>query len=143
MSSTTLPVTPILRFARPTTSLATALHFYQTALGLELVASFDNHRGFDGRILSPGSPVPGSPAPWHIEFTFQHAEKESCRAPTKDNLLVLYLKDKAEVELRKARMVEHGYNAVESLNPYWDDHGVTFEDPEGWRIVLSWLEWTL
>ncbi|KAF9345165.1 hypothetical protein BGX26_003455 [Mortierella sp. AD094] len=122
------------------------LHFYQTALGFDLIASFDNHRGFDGRILSPPSNIPGSLAPWHLEFTYQHShaasEAESCRAPTQDNLLVLYLKDRAEVDARATRMNEYGYEAVKSVNPYWDDCGVTFEDPEGWRVVLCWLEWT-
>ncbi|KAF9347317.1 hypothetical protein BGX34_003245 [Mortierella sp. NVP85] len=133
------------------------LHFYQTALGLDLIASFDNHRGFDGRILSLPSGSPGIPAPWHLEFTYHHGNsgkaegeeqghspntQESFRAPTQDNLLVLYLKDRAEVEAKKKRMEEFGYEAVESVNPYWDDHGFTFEDPEGWRVVLSWLEWT-
>ncbi|KAH7036067.1 putative ring-cleavage extradiol dioxygenase [Linnemannia elongata] len=144
---------PILRFARPTASLSNVLHFYQTALGLHLIASFDNHRGFDGRILSPTSGTDSGAAPWHLEFTYQHhhasgefpvglAEVELCHAPTQDNLLVLYLKDRAEVEARKARMEEHGYHAVKAINPYWDDHGFTFEDSEGWRVVLCWLEWT-
>ena len=25
---------------------------------------------------------------------------------------------------------------VPSFNPFWDRHGATFEDPEGYRIVL-------
>ncbi|KAF9101414.1 hypothetical protein BGX27_011490 [Mortierella sp. AM989] len=138
---------PILRFARPTTDLDKMLHFYQTALGFDLIASFDNHRGFDGRIVSPPSNNPGSPAPWHLEFTYQHdhttATGESCRAPTQDNLLVFYLMDKEEVKARAERMNGHGYVAVKSVNPYWDDCGITFEDPEGWRIVLCQLDWTL
>ncbi|ORZ14444.1 prolyl endopeptidase, partial [Lobosporangium transversale] len=119
---------PILRFARPTRCLSKLLHFYQTALGLAVIASFDNHRGFDGRILALPSNNPGTPAPWHLEFTLQHdhAEHESVRAPTQDNLLVLYLGDKNEVEAKKARMEEHGYHTVNSVNPYWDDYGVTF-----------------
>ncbi|KAG0230617.1 hypothetical protein BGW42_000822 [Actinomortierella wolfii] len=142
---------PILRVARQTADLTKCLHFYQQALGLELIASFDDHSGFDGRILAVPSPVPGQPAPWHLEFTYQHPSStipnehtdESFRAPTKDNLLVLYLKDKAEVESRKKRMEEHGYHPVESVNPYWDEYGVTFEDNEGWRLVLCWRGWTL
>ncbi|KAF9430538.1 hypothetical protein BGZ76_000801 [Entomortierella beljakovae] len=136
---------PIIRFARPTKSLSESLRFYQDALGFNLIASFDDHRGFDGRILSPPSSDPNKPAPWHLEFTYQrgHEEGESCQAPTKDNLLVFYLKEKSEVELKATRMMEHGYEPVESLNPYWDDCGITFEDSEGWRIVLCWSEWIL
>lgn len=147
---------PILRFARPTADLSGMLHFYQTALGFDMIGSFDNHRGFDGRILAPPSSIPGTPAPWHIELTYHHGHhaegeeqsrpvetQESFRAPTQDNLLVLYLKDKTEVEKRKERMEEFGYKAVKAVNPYWDDHGYTFEDLEGWRVVLCWLEWTM
>ncbi|KAF9976911.1 hypothetical protein BGZ73_007528 [Actinomortierella ambigua] len=141
------PQAPILRFARPTSDLTKTLHFYEQALGLTTIASFDNHKGFDGRILAVESPVPGQPAPWHLEFTYQHRsnddhEEESPRAPTRDNLLVLYLKDRAQVEERKKRMEEHGYHPVPSVNPYWDDNGVTFEDNEGWRVVLCWMQWT-
>ncbi|KAF9581795.1 hypothetical protein BGW38_001070 [Lunasporangiospora selenospora] len=126
------------------------IHFYESGLGFTLVESFENHRGFDGRIIAPLPTTPGGPVPWHLEFTYQHedsrdhsGETESVRAPTRDNLLALYLKDRAEVEARKTRMEEHGYHTVVSANPYWDDNGVTFEDPEGWRVVLCWLEWPM
>ncbi|KAI9240053.1 MAG: hypothetical protein BYD32DRAFT_353538, partial [Podila humilis] len=83
----------------------------------------------------------------HLEFTHQNqhasgkdlariAEAELCHAPTQENLLVLYLQDRAEVEARKTRMKEHGYRAVEPVKPYWNDYGYTFEDLEGWRFVL-------
>ncbi len=29
-----------------------------------------------------------------------------------------------------------GYEEKESENPYWEEKGVTIEDPDGWRIVL-------
>ena len=29
-----------------------------------------------------------------------------------------------------------GYAPVAPENPYWIEHGVTFEDPDGWRLVL-------
>jgi hypothetical protein len=31
---------------------------------------------------------------------------------------------------------------VPSFNPYWDRDGVTFEDPDGYRIVLQKAAWT-
>lgn len=143
------PPIPTLRIARPTLSLPKTLHFYEAALGLTLVASFDNHAGFDGRILAPLSPDPKVPAPWHLEFTYQHPVDskepqgaESVRAPTKDNLLVLYLPDRGEYEKRKARMEAHGYESVESANPYWEGCGTTFEDGEGWRVVLVRGGWS-
>lgn len=29
-----------------------------------------------------------------------------------------------------------GHVPIEPENPYWKDLGKTFEDPDGWRIVL-------
>ena len=29
-----------------------------------------------------------------------------------------------------------GYKTVSPENPYWAKDGITFEDPDGWRIVL-------
>jgi hypothetical protein len=31
---------------------------------------------------------------------------------------------------------------VPAFNPYWDEHGRSFEDPEGYRIVLQNAEWS-
>lgn len=33
-----------------------------------------------------------------------------------------------------------GYDEVESENPYWKEKGITIEDPDGWRIVLMYIE---
>jgi hypothetical protein len=30
---------------------------------------------------------------------------------------------------------------VQSFNPYWDQHGKTFEDPDGYRVVLQNAAW--
>jgi hypothetical protein len=72
---------------------------------------------------------------FHLELT--HAEAGSpCPAPTKDNLLVFYIpEDKAYAEAVK-RMREHGYEPVDPENPYWKDKSYTFEDPDGWRMVI-------
>jgi hypothetical protein len=29
-----------------------------------------------------------------------------------------------------------GYAAVAPENPYWNERGITIEDPDGWRVVL-------
>jgi hypothetical protein len=29
-----------------------------------------------------------------------------------------------------------GYFAVQPENPYWEQKGTTFADPDGWRVVL-------
>lgn len=63
------------------------------------------------------------------------------RAPTDDNLLVFHLPDRAEWEAAVARMEAAGYSAVRAFNPYWDRHGKTFADPDGYRVVLQNAPW--
>jgi hypothetical protein len=30
-----------------------------------------------------------------------------------------------------------GFTPVKSWNPYWDDRGRSFEDPDGYRVVIQ------
>ena len=77
-----------VRFARPTDRLDEVVRFYRDGLGLEELARFADHDGFDGVILGE----PGGA--WHIELT--HAQGHVAgRAPTQDNLLVFYLPEEA------------------------------------------------
>lgn len=126
---------PVLRVARPTDDLDALLRFYRDGLGLTVIASFRDHDGFDGLML--GHPQ----APWHLEFTRNPAHPAG-RAPTADNLLVLYLPEETAWTAAVARMEAAGYTPVPSLNPYWDRAGRTFEDPDGWRVVLQRAAWT-
>jgi hypothetical protein len=34
-----------------------------------------------------------------------------------------------------------GFAPVASFKPYWDRQGVTFEDPDGYRVVLQNAAW--
>lgn len=38
-------------------------------------------------------------------------------------------------------MLTAGFRAVASLNPYWELHGRTFEDPDGYRVVIQRAAW--
>jgi catechol 2,3-dioxygenase-like lactoylglutathione lyase family enzyme len=126
---------PILRVARPTDDIDAVLAFYQGGLGLELLYRFEGHDGFDGVMLG------GRGAPWHLEFT--RAEGHAAgRAPTQDNLLVLYLPDRAEWAAAVQRMRAAGHPPVAAFNAYWDREGLTFEDPDGYRVVLQNGDWT-
>ncbi len=118
-----------IRVARPTDKLAEVVRFYRDGIGLPVIAHFEDHAGYSGVIL--GMPTDQ----FHLEFT--HATAGSpCPAPTKDNLLVFYIpEDKAYAEAVK-RMKDHDYQPVESENPYWTGTSHTFEDPDGWRVVL-------
>jgi catechol 2,3-dioxygenase-like lactoylglutathione lyase family enzyme len=123
-----------MRVARPTDRLDEVVRFYRDGLGLQVLGSFEDHEGFDGVMLG----VPGQP--YHLELT-AHRGHEVGRAPTQDNLLVFYLPDVAQWQAAVERMCAHGHEPVASYNPYWDRQGKTFEDPDGYRVVLQNAEW--
>jgi catechol 2,3-dioxygenase-like lactoylglutathione lyase family enzyme len=116
--------------ARATDDLEALLLFYGQGLGLEVLYRFQNHGGFDGVMLGD----PGDP--YHFEFT-RAAHHLAGRAPTLENLLVFYIPDPGRWHARVERMRSAGFKPVPSFNPYWDHDGATFEDPDGYRIVLQ------
>ena len=132
-----VPMTPstTLRVARPTNHLAALAEMYAHGLGFSVLAEFADHAGFDGCIL--GSPD----AAYHIEFTRQRGYVAG-QAPSKDHLLVFYIADRNEWERRCARMIAAGFRGVPSHNPYWDVAGRTFEDLDGYRVVLQNARWS-
>ena len=125
---------PILRVARPTDNLPALLRFYGVGLGLEQLAAFRNHNGFDGVML--GRPQ----APHHLKLTHQPGHGAG-RAPTADNLPVLCLPRADEWQAAVPRLEASGFAAVPAHNPYWDYLGRTVEDPDGYRVVLQQAEW--
>ena len=126
---------PILRVARPTDNLEALLRFYEKGLGFRVLYRFEDHDGFDGVMLGrPG-------APYHFEFTKKHGHTAG-RAPTADNLLVFYLADADDWKEAVQRLQAAGFDSVPSFNPYWDRDGVTFEDPDGYRVVFQKAAWT-
>ena len=115
------------RVTRPTENMKEVLRFYRDALGLEVLASY-NHKGYDGKILGRRG------GPYHLEFLNRRGRKFG-KAPTEGNLLVFYMPE-AEWNPAVERMQKHGYKAVKSHNPYWEKTGKTFEDADGYRVVL-------
>ena len=57
--------------------------------------------------------------------------------------IVLRLPDVAEWTEAVQRMRNAGFAPVAAFNPYWDHNGVTFEDPDGYRVVLQNAAWAL
>ncbi len=127
-------MTPHLRIARATDHLDEVVRFYRDGLGLERLGSFEDHDGFDGAMLG----TPGGA--YHLEFTRKRGHVAG-RAPTEDNLLVFYLPEPAAWAAAVKRMSDAGYAPVASFNPYWDARGKTFEDPDGYRVVLQQAAW--
>ena len=114
-----------VRIARHTERLDEVVAFYRDGIGLPELGGFRDHDGYDGVFLD----LPGTGA--HLELTAggEHAAPE----PHAESLLVLYLGDEQTVEGIAARL---GAEPVEPANPYWAEHGRTFEDPDGFRVVL-------
>jgi len=124
-----------MRVARPTDDLEAVTRFYRDGLGLDVIASFADHAGFDGVMFGHAGGT------YHLEFTHQHGHSVG-RAPTADNLLVFYLPERGEWEQAVQRMIDQGYAPTPSYNPYWDVNGKTFEDPDGYRVVLQNAAWS-
>ena len=127
---------PKLRIARPTDDIRALLPFYVDGLGLAVMYEFQDHDGFDGVMLGrPG-------AAYHLEFTRAHGHAAG-RAPTQDNLLVFYYPEPAEWHAAIDRMEQAGFTAVPAFNSCWDRSGRTFEDPDGFRVVIQGAGWEL
>lgn len=124
------------RVARPTDNLSEVVRFYRDGLGLEVLGSFENHNGFDGTMLRHKG------APYHLEFT-HHRDHKVGKAPTHENLLVFYIPDAAEYKRAIERMKKHGYQPVKAENPWGNTDGMTFEDIDGYRVVLKNTSWNL
>ena len=120
-----------VRFARPTDRLDDLLRFYEEGLGLRRIDSFHDHAGSSGVMLGlPGEEV-------HLELT-THEEGSPGPAPTRDNLLVLYLTDRDAIAAIDGRMRALGHEPVEPENPYWSGD-LAYEDPDGWGVVLRYV----
>ena len=119
-----------LRIARHTGRLDEIVRFYRDGLGLTEIGAFSDQDGYDGVFLE----IPGTGA--HLEFTAggEHAPP----APHPESLLVLYLGDKDAIGEVAARL---GNDPVAPANPYWAGHGLTFADPDGFRVVLVPERW--
>ena len=119
-----------LRVARHTERLEEVVAFYRDGLGLAEIGRFHDHDGYDGVFLE----IPGSGA--HLELT--SGGVHDAPRPHPESLLVLYLGDEEAVRAIVDRLATE---PVPPENPYWAEHGVTLEDPDGFRVVLVPERW--
>ncbi|NMO92313.1 VOC family protein [Actinomycetospora sp. TBRC 11914] len=125
------PVTHV-RLARPCVDLPAVERFYTAGLGLSVLL-----RVSPPEVPPPGLAMLGWPgAAWHLELVGYGTPPQ----PTVDDLLVLYLGDAVPAELLD-RLVAAGGRRVTAHDPYWEEWGVTVEDPDGYRLVLSTRRW--
>ena len=126
---------PHLRIARPVSNLGRAADIYCRGLGYRVLASFDDHDGFDGVMVG----APGGA--FHFEFT-RHRDHPVTPTPTPEDLSVFYLPDAAQWRVTCERMIAAGFTPVDPFNPYWTARGRTFEDFDGYRVVLQQARWS-
>ena len=123
-----------LRIARPVADLARTEEMYCRGLGLRVIGHFQDHDGFDGVIVG----APG--AIYHFEFT--HSRSQPVHpSPTVEDLIVLYVPAQQDWLAMCARMPVAGFKQLRSFNPYWEERGRTYEDRDGYRVVLQQAEW--
>ncbi len=118
-----------LRIARHTIDLNRMIDFYGRILGLKILGEFKNHQNYGGVFL--GHPGAG----WHLEFTV--SDHPPIHQPDADDLLVFYAATIDEFTALKEKLIANRVKSVAPVNPYWAKNGITFEDPDGFRIVIS------
>jgi catechol 2,3-dioxygenase-like lactoylglutathione lyase family enzyme len=123
-----------MRVARPVIDIARAKAMYCDGLGLKVIASFQDHEGFDGIMLGADG------VDFHFEFTHCKTHPVQPR-PTPEDLLVFYVPDASEWKVVCDRMVQAGFSSVRSFNPYWDKGGRTFQDFDGYLVVIQNADW--
>ena len=122
-----------IRLARPTRDLAALERFYVQGLGLEVLYRATGGAGEHDLLM-----LGWREASWHLELV-GGPNLPVRPTPTSEDLLVLYLSEPVDDAL-VARLVRAGGKLV-SQGAYWDRWGVTVEDPDGYRVVLSSRSW--
>jgi hypothetical protein len=105
-------------------------------LGLDVLWRTKERVAGEHDLLMVGLPGAG----WHFELTHD-PEHPLEPTPTVDDLFVLYLGAPADDALID-RLCACGGTRVLAHNPYWDTHGVTAADPDGYRLVLCSRTWS-
>ena len=123
-----------VRIARPVSDVNRAATMYKRGLGFTEAGRFENHDGFDGVMLEKAG------LGFHFEFTHCRTNPIS-PSPTPEDLVVLYVPSAEPWQARCAAMLSAGFQEVESFNPHWKQHGRTFEDADGYRVVIEQASW--
>ncbi len=78
----------------------------------------------------------------HFEFT--HCRNHPVApTPTSEDLAVFYIEAPSAWQAACSAMRAAGFRQVDSFNPYWDVRGKTFEDHDGYRVVLQCDAWRM
>lgn len=120
------------RFARHTNDLEKIKNFYTNVLGLEVIASFENHDNYNGIFI--GKPN----SDWHLEFTQSNEIVEFHF--NEDDSLVFYPEEISEYNQLLENIQIQNISIIKAKNPYWNENGKMILDPDGYRIIISNLK---
>lgn len=122
----------ILRVARHTNDLKKIEDFYINILGFDRLGGFQNHNNYDGVFI--GKPD----LDWHFEFT--QSQTKAKHVFDEDDIIVLYTKTILEYNSILKKVKDNNIPIIQAINPYWNENGKMFLDPDGYRIVISPLK---
>ncbi|MDJ0356309.1 hypothetical protein [Paenarthrobacter sp. PH39-S1] len=122
-----------IRFARPALDIEAAIRFWVDGVGLPLQGRQEDE-GSGHKLAFIGWPD----AAWHLEIVEDDTLQPS---PSAEDLLVIYLGGPIDEDV--ISRIEHaGGVRVAARNPYWDKHGMTFTDVDGYLLVLATRDWS-
>lgn len=123
-----------LRVARHTNNLKEIENFYVNILGFERLGGFEKHNNYNGVFIGK------SDLGWHFEFT--QSEMKAVHVFDEDDVIVLYPDTIRKYNMLYSQIEDNGIEFIEAVNPYWNENGKMFLDPDGYRIVISPLKAT-
>lgn len=121
-----------LRVARHTNNLKKIENFYVEILGFQRLGGFQNHNNYNGIFVGK------SDLDWHFEFT--QSEEKANHIFDEDDVIVLYPKTIPEYNELINRILRNNISTITAINPFWNENGKMFQDPDGYRIVVSPLK---
>jgi len=121
-----------LRVARHTNDLERIENFYVDILGFERLGGFQNHNNYDGVFIGK------SGLDWHFEFT--QSDSKAKHTFDEEDVIVLYPKTISDYNELENKLVRNNISTIAAINPFWNENGKMFQDPDGYRIVISPLK---
>jgi catechol 2,3-dioxygenase-like lactoylglutathione lyase family enzyme len=117
------------RFARHTNNLEKIVTFYVNILGFERLGGFQDHNNYDGAFIGKAD------LDWHFEFT--ESNDKANHHFDEDDAIVLYPSTILEYNIMLDSVSKNNITIITAKNPYWNENGKMFLDPDGFRIVIS------
>lgn len=117
------------RIARHTNNLQPLIDFYTQILDLEILGDFKNHNDYDGVFIGKKG------ADWHMEFT--SSSEPAVHHFDEDDLMVFYPAHQRQFDSMVQRCSDHQLQPLQPKNPYWQENGLLFTDPDGYGVIIA------